>query len=44
MEPEGLALSSFRNNRHGPQSNLVISISGVFAYEIEHRGHKAVYP
>jgi hypothetical protein len=29
MEPDGLVLSSFRNSRHGPQLNLVISISGV---------------
>src|SRR5262249_38024283 len=29
MEPDGLALSSFRNSRHGPRSNCVTSMSGV---------------
>src|SRR5215467_15722942 len=29
MDPEGLALSSFKNSWNGPQSNLVSSISGV---------------
>src|SRR5215471_10732976 len=43
MEPDGLALSSFRNSRHGATVKLRDFNEWRFAYEVEHRGHQTRY-